>query len=181
MFFANREDERADERMAEWLAVVRDILVDIDSYRSGAEFSSSFHRQPPKRFFSDTLAIATWLASNLPSSDTQALTDIYGWVKIWFDEWSADNLPFQAVMESTYERAGITLNVGRQVIRDRCVDKSHDEGAKQPPRKAAKPRFTPPPCPHCGEKSRVTSKQGRTRHFKCTHCDATWKEIDSSV
>lgn len=36
-------------------------------------------------------------------------------------------------------------------------------------------RFSPPPCKHCGGKTKVTSKQGRTRHLKCKKCEKTSK------
>jgi|LSQX01.2.fsa_nt_gb hypothetical protein len=37
-----------------------------------------------------------------------------------------------------------------------------------------KPKYQPPPCPLCGEKARVTSKQRSVRYLKCSKCGHTW-------
>jgi hypothetical protein len=54
------------------------------------------------------------------------------------------------------------------------------DGARQhmePPKVPRKSkRFTPPPCPSCGGKSRTTSSQPQVRRFKCRTCSHTWKQ-----
>ncbi len=48
------------------------------------------------------------------------------------------------------------------------------DNAEPRPANTPKPKYQPPPCPCCGKKARVTSKQGSVRYLKCSECGRTW-------
>lgn len=121
MRYASREDELADDRIVAWIVTVRDLVEDIEFWRGAAPATRRMPERP-KRLFGDTLMLTTWISENCPNADLRPLTDLYGWLTVWFEEWSDENLPSQAILSSTFEQAGIVLNVGRAAIRKRMVD-----------------------------------------------------------
>ena len=69
---------------------------------------------------------------------------------------------------------GIETNT-RLAVEERLIERASDW-------RMTKPRFKPPPCPECGGKAGVVSKQKTTRYLKCKSdgCGHSWKKSDQN-
>jgi hypothetical protein len=78
--------------------------------------------------------------------------------------WEAARLRLEDVPPWSIEFADIELEAAAAIVAIRTPG----------PANTPKPKYQPPPCPCCGKKARVTSKQGSVRYLKCSECGRTW-------
>jgi hypothetical protein len=90
----------------DWWDTANEEIDDIRCWRDYDRGKGGRHWPPmPKRFDTDTVAVAGWLTARYPHLDPAPLFRIYDAVVIWHRDWNDANLPPQHELDELLETA----------------------------------------------------------------------------